>query len=128
MSVTAPSLRCPAVPWVLHPRGTRLRPHALQAPGVRFTMSLCSCSQEPSPDNERALHTSFHQLILEQSSLIKAGLELELQERDRGKALQPQPGQAGDSVCAQGHPLALTLLGPAVSHVSAVAKAFVGAC
>lgn len=87
-----------------------------------------SDGQEPSPDNERALHTSFHQLILEQSSLIEAGLELELQERDRGKALQPQPEQVGDSVCAQGHPPALTLLGPAVSHVSAVAKVFVGAC
>ncbi|RMB95196.1 hypothetical protein DUI87_28183 [Hirundo rustica rustica] len=42
-----------------------------------------SDGQEPSPDNERALHTSFHQLILEQSSLIEAGLELELQERSR---------------------------------------------
>uniref|UniRef100_A0A8C3UQG0 Transmembrane channel-like protein n=1 Tax=Catharus ustulatus TaxID=91951 RepID=A0A8C3UQG0_CATUS len=38
-------------------------------------------------DNERALHTSFHQLILEQSSLIEADLELELQERSR------EPGQ-----------------------------------
>ncbi|NXM47882.1 TMC6 protein, partial [Gymnorhina tibicen] len=46
-----------------------------------------SDGQEPSPDSERALHTSFHQLILEQSSLIEAGLELELQERDR------EPGQ-----------------------------------
>ncbi|XP_050837305.1 transmembrane channel-like protein 6 isoform X1 [Serinus canaria] len=44
-------------------------------------VSLCSFSQEPSPDNERALHTSFHQLILEQSSLIEADLEMELQER-----------------------------------------------
>ncbi|XP_030920144.1 transmembrane channel-like protein 6, partial [Geospiza fortis] len=42
-----------------------------------------SDGQEPSPDNERALHTSFHQLILEQSSLIEAGLELEMQERAR---------------------------------------------
>ncbi|XP_014743013.1 PREDICTED: transmembrane channel-like protein 6 isoform X2 [Sturnus vulgaris] len=42
-----------------------------------------SDGQELSPDNERALHTSFHQLILEQSSLIEAGLELELQERSR---------------------------------------------
>ncbi|XP_050175331.1 transmembrane channel-like protein 6 isoform X3 [Myiozetetes cayanensis] len=42
-----------------------------------------SDGQEPSPDNERALHTSFHQLILEQSSLIEAGLELEMEERDR---------------------------------------------
>ncbi|XP_053816367.1 transmembrane channel-like protein 6 isoform X2 [Vidua chalybeata] len=46
-----------------------------------------SDGQEPSPDNERALHTSFHQLILEQSSLIEAGLELELQERGRGRNL-----------------------------------------
>ncbi|NWV92098.1 TMC6 protein, partial [Machaerirhynchus nigripectus] len=46
-----------------------------------------SDGQESSPENERALHTSFHQLILEQSSLIEAGLELELQERDR------EPGQ-----------------------------------
>lgn len=93
--------RCPAVP-----RYDGLRPRTLQAPGVRATVSLCSFSQEPSPDNERALHTSFHQLILEQSSLIEAGLELEMQERARGKALQPQPGQAGDSVCAQGCPSA----------------------
>uniref|UniRef100_A0A8C0VJ31 Transmembrane channel-like protein n=1 Tax=Cyanistes caeruleus TaxID=156563 RepID=A0A8C0VJ31_CYACU len=51
--------------------------------------------QEPSPDNERALHTSFHQLILEQSSLIEAGLELELQERgrDASAVTWPEPGQ-----------------------------------
>ncbi|KAF4797435.1 Transmembrane channel-like protein 6 [Turdus rufiventris] len=42
-----------------------------------------SDGQELSPDNERALHTSFHQLIMEQSSLIEADLELELQERSR---------------------------------------------
>ncbi|NWS29481.1 TMC6 protein, partial [Polioptila caerulea] len=48
-----------------------------------------SDGQEPSPDNERALHTSFHQLILEQSSLIEAGLELELQERSR----EPRQGE-----------------------------------
>lgn len=77
---------------------------SLQAPAVRAIVSLRSCSQELSPDNERALHTSFHQLIMEQSSLIEA--DLELQERSRGKALQPQPGQAGDSVCVQGHPSA----------------------
>lgn len=58
----------------------------------RHHVSLCSFSQEPSPDNERALHTSFHQLILEQSSLIEADLEMELQERGTGKALQSQPG------------------------------------
>ncbi|XP_032562500.1 transmembrane channel-like protein 6 [Chiroxiphia lanceolata] len=63
-----------------------------------------SDGQEPSPDNERALHTSFHQLILEQSSLIEAGLELEMKERDRESlaclappdtcaAAWPEPGQ-----------------------------------
>ncbi|XP_030143473.4 transmembrane channel-like protein 6 isoform X1 [Taeniopygia guttata] len=63
-----------------------------------------SDGQEPSPDNERALHTSFHQLILEQSSLIEAGLELELQERGRESPAHlaipdacamawPEPGQ-----------------------------------
>ncbi|XP_053816364.1 transmembrane channel-like protein 6 isoform X1 [Vidua chalybeata] len=63
-----------------------------------------SDGQEPSPDNERALHTSFHQLILEQSSLIEAGLELELQERGRESPARlavpdacamawPEPGQ-----------------------------------
>ncbi|NXB98993.1 TMC6 protein, partial [Orthonyx spaldingii] len=54
-----------------------------------------SDGQEPSPDNERALHTSFHQLILEQSSLIEADLELELQERDRDACAVawPEPGQ-----------------------------------
>ncbi|NXQ50227.1 TMC6 protein, partial [Catharus fuscescens] len=50
-----------------------------------------SDGQELSPDNERALHTSFHQLILEQSSLIEADLELELQERSR--VSWPEPGQ-----------------------------------
>ncbi|XP_068065941.1 transmembrane channel-like protein 6 [Anomalospiza imberbis] len=63
-----------------------------------------SDGQEPSPDNERALHTSFHQLIMEQSSLIEAGLELELQERGRESPARlavpdacamawPEPGQ-----------------------------------
>ncbi|XP_058708384.1 transmembrane channel-like protein 6 isoform X2 [Poecile atricapillus] len=54
-----------------------------------------SDGQEPSPDNERALHTSFHQLILEQSSLIEAGLELELQERgrDASAVTWPEPGR-----------------------------------
>ncbi|KAM6344551.1 LOW QUALITY PROTEIN: transmembrane channel-like protein 6 [Alca torda] len=42
-----------------------------------------SDGQEPSPDNEGALHTSFHQLIQEQSSLVEAGLELEMQARGR---------------------------------------------
>uniref|UniRef100_A0A8C3QXK7 Transmembrane channel-like protein n=1 Tax=Cyanoderma ruficeps TaxID=181631 RepID=A0A8C3QXK7_9PASS len=66
-----------------------------------------SDGQEPSPDNERALHTSFHQLILEQSSLIEAGLELELQERSRESPARlatpdpcamawPEPGQGED--------------------------------
>ncbi|NXA76327.1 TMC6 protein, partial [Thryothorus ludovicianus] len=56
-----------------------------------------SDGQEPSPDNERALHTSFHQLILEQSSLIEAGLELELQETGRDACamawLEPRQGE-----------------------------------
>ncbi|XP_033374563.1 transmembrane channel-like protein 6 isoform X3 [Parus major] len=63
-----------------------------------------SDGQETSPDNESALHTSFHQLILEQSSLIEAGLELELQERgrespaylatpDASAVTWPEPGQ-----------------------------------
>uniref|UniRef100_A0A8B9MY15 Transmembrane channel-like protein n=1 Tax=Accipiter nisus TaxID=211598 RepID=A0A8B9MY15_9AVES len=43
------------------------------------------------------MHTSFHQLIQEQSSLVEAVLELEMQARGRGKALQPQPGWDGDS-------------------------------
>ncbi|KAM6240203.1 transmembrane channel-like protein 6 isoform 1-T2 [Spheniscus humboldti] len=42
-----------------------------------------SDGQEPSPDNEGALHTSFHQLIQEQSSLVEAGLELEVLARGR---------------------------------------------
>uniref|UniRef100_A0A8C6JJM6 Transmembrane channel-like protein n=1 Tax=Melopsittacus undulatus TaxID=13146 RepID=A0A8C6JJM6_MELUD len=47
---------------------------------------LCPHSEELSPDNEGALHTSFHQLIQEQSSLMEAGLELEMQDRGRGNA------------------------------------------
>ncbi|XP_071429488.1 transmembrane channel-like protein 6 [Pithys albifrons albifrons] len=56
-----------------------------QPPSVTFHVpeGTDSDDQEPSPDNERALHTSFHQLILEQSSLIEAGLEVEMEERDR---------------------------------------------
>ncbi|XP_064006881.1 transmembrane channel-like protein 6 isoform X2 [Pogoniulus pusillus] len=42
--------------------------------------------QEPSPDSEGALHTSFHQLIQEQSSLVEASLELEMQARGRGRS------------------------------------------
>ncbi|XP_010292506.1 PREDICTED: transmembrane channel-like protein 6 [Phaethon lepturus] len=42
-----------------------------------------SDGQEASPDNEGALHTSFHQLIQEQSTLVEAGLELEMQARGR---------------------------------------------
>ncbi|XP_075025347.1 transmembrane channel-like protein 6 isoform X2 [Calonectris borealis] len=60
-----------------------------------------SDGQEPSPDNEGALHTSFHQLIQEQSSLVEAGLELEMQTRGREHpalpdtcaAAWPEPGQ-----------------------------------
>ncbi|XP_074463352.1 transmembrane channel-like protein 6 isoform X1 [Larus michahellis] len=50
---------------------------------LRVSEDTGSDGQEPSPDNEGALHTSFHQLILEQSSLVEAGLELEMQARGR---------------------------------------------
>ncbi|XP_074016049.1 transmembrane channel-like protein 6 [Numenius arquata] len=50
--------------------------------------------QEPSPDNEGALHTSFHQLIQEQSSLMEAGLELEMQERGREHPARLAPPDA----------------------------------
>ncbi|XP_030361877.1 transmembrane channel-like protein 6 isoform X2 [Strigops habroptila] len=49
------------------------------------------CVEEPSPDNEGALHTSFHQLIQEQSSLMEAGLELEMQERGREPLVRLAP-------------------------------------
>ncbi|KAM6376922.1 transmembrane channel-like protein 6 [Pluvialis apricaria] len=60
--------------------------------------------EEPSPDNEGALHTSFHQLIQEQSSLVEAALELEMQARGREHLARlvlpdacatawPEPGQ-----------------------------------
>ncbi|KAM6317329.1 transmembrane channel-like protein 6 [Podargus strigoides] len=63
-----------------------------------------SDGQEPSPDNEGALHSSFCQLIQEQSSLVEAGLELEMQARDRAHPARlappdscatawPEPGQ-----------------------------------
>ncbi|KAM6194234.1 transmembrane channel-like protein 6 [Sarcoramphus papa] len=60
-----------------------------------------SDGQEPSPDNEGALHASFHQLIQEQSSLVEASLELEMQARGREHpaspdacaAAWPEPGQ-----------------------------------
>ncbi|XP_064890270.1 transmembrane channel-like protein 6 isoform X3 [Columba livia] len=52
-----------------------------------------SDGQEPSPDNEGALHSSFHQLIQEQSSLVEAGVELEMQARGREHpAHLPHPG------------------------------------
>uniref|UniRef100_A0A8B9GFI5 Transmembrane channel-like protein n=1 Tax=Amazona collaria TaxID=241587 RepID=A0A8B9GFI5_9PSIT len=69
-----------------------------------------SDGEEPSPNNEGALHTSFHQLIQEQSSLMEAGLELEMQDRGRGKAPWPQSGWDRDSVCAW------TLPGPGEQH------------
>lgn len=93
------------------------------APGER----VCPCSQEPSPDSEGALHTSFHQLIQEQSSLVEASLELEMQTRGRGKALQPQPGWDGDHMCAQGHLLSQAQPGLARACAEAVAKTLVGA-
>ncbi|KAM9537490.1 transmembrane channel-like protein 6 isoform 1-T1 [Guaruba guarouba] len=63
-----------------------------------------SDGEESSPNNEGALHTSFHQLIQEQSSLMEAGLELEMQDRgrepsalqvppDTGATAWPEPGQ-----------------------------------
>ncbi|NXN48484.1 TMC6 protein, partial [Rynchops niger] len=54
---------------------------------LRVSEDTGNDGQEPSPDNEGALHTSFHQLIQEQSSLVEAGLELEMQARGR------EPGQ-----------------------------------
>ncbi|XP_068007423.1 transmembrane channel-like protein 6 [Melanerpes formicivorus] len=45
--------------------------------------------QEPSPDSEGALHTSFHQLIQEQSSLVEASLELEMQARNGERVAVP---------------------------------------
>lgn len=49
---------------------------------------MCPRSQELSPDNEGAMHTSFRELIQEQSILAEAGTELELQERGRGRQSQ----------------------------------------
>ncbi|KAM6297411.1 transmembrane channel-like protein 6 [Aegotheles albertisi] len=56
-----------------------------QPPSIAFCVpeDIESDGQEPSPDNEGALHSSFHQLIAEQSSLVEAGLELELQAKGR---------------------------------------------
>lgn len=56
-----------------------------------------SDNQELSPDNEGALHTSFRQLIQEQSSLAEAGTELELQERGRGHPAHLAPPDASAS-------------------------------
>ncbi|XP_014805944.1 PREDICTED: transmembrane channel-like protein 6 [Calidris pugnax] len=73
-----------------------------------FTLRIAEDTEnhglEPSPDNEGALHTSFHQLIQEQSSLMEAALELEMQERSRDHpahlappdgcaTASPEPGQ-----------------------------------
>ncbi|XP_075296685.1 transmembrane channel-like protein 6 [Opisthocomus hoazin] len=63
-----------------------------------------SDGQEPSPDSEGALHSSFQQLIQQQSSAVRAGLQLEMQARgrehpvhlappDAGAAAWPEPGQ-----------------------------------
>ncbi|XP_065549690.1 transmembrane channel-like protein 6 isoform X4 [Lathamus discolor] len=59
-----------------------------------------SDGEEPSPDNEGALHTSFHQLIQEQSSLMEAGLELEMQDRGR----EPSACQATPDTSATAWP------------------------
>ncbi|XP_015735304.1 transmembrane channel-like protein 6 isoform X2 [Coturnix japonica] len=50
---------------------------------LRVPESTESDGQEPSPDNEGALHSSFCQLIEEQSSLVAGAIEMELQERGR---------------------------------------------
>ncbi|XP_064378982.1 transmembrane channel-like protein 6 isoform X2 [Dromaius novaehollandiae] len=53
-----------------------------------------SDGQEPSPCNEGALHTSFRQLIQEQSSLAEAAAALELQVQAGGRE-PPEPWPAG---------------------------------
>uniref|UniRef100_A0A8C3PVH1 Transmembrane channel-like protein n=1 Tax=Chrysolophus pictus TaxID=9089 RepID=A0A8C3PVH1_CHRPC len=77
--------------------GRTTRPRAvpeLHVPHSRVGVSaLCPCSQEPSPDNEGALHSSFCQLIEEQSSLVAGAIEMELQERNREQGEQ-HPGYA----------------------------------
>ncbi|KAM9222249.1 transmembrane channel-like protein 6 [Leptosomus discolor] len=64
-----------------------------QPPSIALCLSedIDSDGQEPSPDNEGALHASFHQLIQEQSSLVEAGLELEMQERGRAHPARLAP-------------------------------------
>ncbi|XP_030317956.1 transmembrane channel-like protein 6 isoform X3 [Calypte anna] len=59
-----------------------------------------SNGQEPSPDSEGALHTSFQQLIQEQSSLMEASLKLEMQERGRETPAHLPP----PDFCAIGSP------------------------
>ncbi|KAM6403691.1 transmembrane channel-like protein 6 [Rhynochetos jubatus] len=70
---------------------------------LRVAENTESDGQEPSPDHEGALHSSFHQLIQEQSSLLEARLELEMQARGREHpdrlappdpcAAEPGPGE-----------------------------------
>ncbi|XP_010719641.1 transmembrane channel-like protein 6 isoform X1 [Meleagris gallopavo] len=50
---------------------------------LRVPENTESDGQEPSPDNEGALHSSFCELIEEQSSLVAGAIEMELQERSR---------------------------------------------
>ncbi|XP_069655622.1 transmembrane channel-like protein 6 isoform X1 [Haliaeetus albicilla] len=61
---------------------------------IRVSEDTDSDGQEPSPDNEGALHTSFHQLIQEQSSLVEAVLELEMQARGREHPARLAPQDA----------------------------------
>ncbi|XP_040542550.1 transmembrane channel-like protein 6 isoform X1 [Gallus gallus] len=69
---------------------------------LRVPENTESDGREPSPDNEGALHSSFCQLIEEQSSLVAGAIEMELQERGREpSALLPPP-----------HPMATTGLEP----------------
>ncbi|XP_053939081.1 transmembrane channel-like protein 6 [Cuculus canorus] len=68
---------------------------------LRVAEDTESDGQEPSPDNEGALHTSFHQLIQEQSSLVEAGLELEMQARGREHLSVLAPPDACAAACPE---------------------------
>ncbi|XP_055553236.1 transmembrane channel-like protein 6 isoform X5 [Falco cherrug] len=68
---------------------------------LHVTEDTESDGQEPSPDNEGALHTSFHQLIQEQSSLVEAGLELEMQARGREHPALLAPPDACATACLE---------------------------
>ncbi|XP_068770266.1 transmembrane channel-like protein 6 [Struthio camelus] len=80
-----------------------------QPPAIALCVSedTESDGQEPSPCNEGAMHTSFHQLIQEQSSLVEAaaGAELEMQARGReppSRPASPEPWATGQPQPARG--------------------------